>query len=239
MTDAVEQDKSASSPLMAVLGTGRRGSSQQAILIELRQAILSGDVAPGTPVKVDEVAEIFGVSRIPIRECLKTLIGEGLVDHQPRAGYFVARLTVPEFRELYIVRSALEIAALSAAIDLADPDEHHQAEVVLDALQDAITNRDYRAYQRESRRFHMALATPCRMPRLLHMIELVWNITEPVQLMAHVEQRERDHLHREHREMLTAFVDRDRDRLLAVTRQHLNLLENSVLDVGTAELFEG
>lgn len=239
MNDAVGQDKSTTSPLMAILSTGGQGSSQQAILIELRQAILSGEVAPGAPVKVDDVAEIFGVSRIPIRECLKTLIGEGLVDHQPRAGYFVARLTVPEFRELYVVRSALEIAALSAAIDLADSDEHHQAEVVLDALHEAITNRDYRAYQRDSRRFHMALANPCRMPRLLHMIELVWNITEPVQLMAHVDERERSHLHREHREMLVAFVDRNLDRLLAVTRQHLNLLEDSVLDVGASELFEG
>lgn len=233
-----ESAKSVTSPLMGLLGAKRRGLSQQAILIELRQAILSGDVAPGTPVPVDDVAEIFGVSRIPIRECLKTLIGEGLVDHPPRAGYTVARLTAQEFRELYIVRSALEIAALSAAIDLAGPDDHQRAGAALDALDLAIRNQDYRAYQRESRRFHMAMAAPCRMPRLLHMIELVWNITEPVQLMAHVDQRDRDHLHEEHRAMLEAFVGRDQGRLLDVTRQHLNLLEDSVLDLSAVELFD-
>lgn len=227
------------SPLMAILRAERAGLSQQAILTELRRAILSGDVAPGSPVPLDEVADLFGVSRIPIRESLKTLIGEGLVDHQPRAGYTVARLTPQEFRELYIVRGVLEIAALSAAVDLAGPDDDRTAAEALNALDRAIQDQDYRAYQRESRRFHLALATPCRMPRLMHMIDLVWNITEPIQPMAHIRQRDRDDLHGEHREMLDAFVARDRSRLLRLTRQHLDELESTVSDLSTTGLFDG
>jgi DNA-binding GntR family transcriptional regulator len=226
------------SPLMGILRAERAGLSQQAILTELRRAILSGDVAPGTQVPMDEVAELFGVSRIPIRESLKTLIGEGLVDHQPRAGYTVARLTPQEFRELYIVRGVLEIAALSAAIDSAGPDDDREAAEALHALDRAMQNRDYRAYQRDSRRFHFALATPCRMPRLMHMIELVWNITEPIQPMAHIRQRDRDELHGEHREMLDAFVARDRARLLRITRQHLDELETTVSDLSATDLFD-
>ncbi|HEY5880129.1 MAG TPA: GntR family transcriptional regulator [Nakamurella sp.] len=227
-----------SSPLMAILRAERAGLSQQAILTELRRAILSGDVAPGSPVPVDEVADLFGVSRIPIRESLKTLIGEGLVDHQPRAGYTVARLTAQEFRELYVVRGVLEIAALSAAIDSAGPDDDRVAAETLDALDRAIRDQDYRAYQRESRHFHLALAAPCRMPRLMHMIELVWNITEPIQPMAHIRQRDRDELHAEHREMLDAFTARDRTRLLRITRQHLDELESTVSDLSATDLFD-
>src|SRR6478672_12736499 len=89
------------------------GSGQQVILDELRRVILDGDAPPGTVIPVDEVAELFGVSRIPVRESLKTLIGEGLVDHLPRAGYTVARLTLAELSELYIVRGVLERAALT------------------------------------------------------------------------------------------------------------------------------
>lgn len=228
---------STQSPLMGILRAERAGLSQQAILTELRRAILSGDVAPGTQVPMDEVAELFGVSRIPIRESLKTLIGEGLVDHQPRAGYTVARLTPQEFRELYIVRGVLEIAALSAAIDSAGPDDDREAAEALHALDRAMQNRDYRAYQRDSRRFHFALATR-RMPRLMHMIELVWNITEPIQPMAHIRQRDRDELHGEHRDMLDAFVARDRARLLRITRQHLDELETTVSDLSATDLFD-
>ena len=93
--------------------------SQAAILAELRRVILEGGVPPGTPIPVDQVAEAFGVSRIPVRESLRTLIGEGLVDHQQHSGYLVAQLTAEEFQGLYTVRGVLEKAALAAAVPLA------------------------------------------------------------------------------------------------------------------------
>src|SRR6476620_6221376 len=137
------------SPLTSILASDHPGLSQQAILDELRRAILSGDVPPGSPIPVDEAAELFGVSRIPIRESLKTLIGEGLVDHLPRAGYTVARLTLAELSELYIVRGVLERAALTAAVARADPRDDQRATAALDALDAAIRADDYLAYQRE------------------------------------------------------------------------------------------
>jgi DNA-binding GntR family transcriptional regulator len=195
--------------LIAALAGGRPGRPQQAILDELRRAILSGEVPPGSPIPVDEAADLFGVSRIPIRESLKTLIGEGLVDHQPRAGYTVARLTLAELSELYIVRGVLERAALAAAVAQADVQDDQRATAALDALDAAIRADDYLAYQRESRSFHVALMTPSRMHRLLHMVESVWNITEPFQPMAHITDLARGELHAEHREMLRAFLARD------------------------------
>jgi DNA-binding GntR family transcriptional regulator len=76
------------------------------------------------------------------------------------------------------------------------------------------------------------------MPRLMHMIDLVWNITEPIQPMAHIRQRDRDELHGEHREMLDAFIARDRARLLRITRQHLDELESTVSDLSATGLFD-
>jgi len=214
--------------LIAALAGGRPGRPQQAILDELRRAILSGQVPPGSPIPVDEAADLFGVSRIPIRESLKTLIGEGLVDHQPRAGYTVARLTLAELSELYIVRGVLERAALAAAVALADVQDDQRATAALDALDAAIRADDYLAYQRESRSFHVALMTPSRMHRLLHMVESVWNITEPFQPMAHITDLARGELHAEHREMLRAFLARDAAALQAAAGNHQHHLEESI-----------
>ena len=216
------------SVLIAALAGGRPGRPQQAILDELRRAILSGEVPPGTPIPVDEAADLFGVSRIPIRESLKTLIGEGLVDHQPRAGYTVARLTLAELSELYIVRGVLERAALAAAVAQADVQDDQRATAALDALDAAIRADDYLAYQRESRSFHVALMTPSRMHRLLHMVESVWNITEPFQPMAHITDLARGELHAEHREMLRAFLARDAAALQAAAGNHQHHLEESI-----------
>jgi len=216
------------SVLIAALASSRPGRPQEAILDEMRRAILSGEVPPGTPIPVDEAAELFGVSRIPIRESLKTLIGEGLVDHLPRAGYTVARLTLAELSELYIVRGVLERAALAAAVAKADSQDDQRASSALEALDAAIRADDYPAYQRESRRFHVALMTPSRMHRLLHMVESVWNITEPFQPMAHITDLARGELHSEHREMLRAFLARDAAALQAAAGNHQHHLEESI-----------
>ena len=107
------------------------GRPQQAILDELRRVILDGAVLPGTLIPLAEVADLFGVSQIPVRESLKTLIGEGLVTHRSNFGYTVAQLTAQELREMYIVRETLESAALAAVggqCDRRRPRRDHRGE---------------------------------------------------------------------------------------------------------------
>ncbi|MDP9779358.1 OHCU decarboxylase [Nakamurella flavida] len=219
------------SALLALLAPEHPGGSQQAILAELRRVILSGDVPPGTPIPLDEVAEQFGVSRIPVREALKTLVGESLVDHRPRSGYAVARLTRAEFAELYLVRGVLESAALAAAVGRAGPADDAAAQAALRAMDRAIGADDVRSYHRESRVFHLALIRPAHMLRLQTMLESAWNMTEPFRPMTLLSGAQRTHLHAEHAEMFTAFVARDRAALLEISGRHMQGLETVLADL--------
>ena len=143
-------------------GTGR---PQAAILDELRRALLDGQVPPGTPIPVDEVAALFGVSHIPVRESLKTLIGEGLVEHRPNLGYTVAMLTATELHEMYLVREVLESAARTAAVRAATQADDAEASSAHQALDAAMRAHDVRGYHQDSRRFHWALVRPCGTAR--------------------------------------------------------------------------
>ena len=214
--------------LLSQLITDRAGSPQQAILDELRRVILDGGAPPGTPIPVGEVAELFGVSAIPVRESLKTLIGENLVAHRPNAGYVVAQLTRQELAEIYLVRGVLESAALRAASEVAGPDDVARAREAHLALEKVLLDWDPRAYHRESRRFHVALIAPCRRQRLLRMFESAWNVTEPFQPMRYVPGPERDQLHADHQEMLDAFTARDTEALLASSGRHHQRLESVI-----------
>ena len=204
------------------------GSLHSVILDELRGIILDGGVPPGSAIPVDAVAAAFGVSRIPVREALMTLIGEGLVDHRPNAGYRVAMMTAPEFSEIYLVREALETAALRASVALATADDHDEARDALGALDAAILAYDGRLYHRESRRFHLALIRPCRMRRLLHMLDAAWNMTEPLQPMSQLGGTERALLHADHAGMLAAFCAGDAERLTAVFADHHHRLQSAI-----------
>ncbi|SCX08287.1 DNA-binding transcriptional regulator, GntR family [Mycolicibacterium fluoranthenivorans] len=208
------------SALLEHLVADHAGSSQQAVLGELRRAILDGGVPPGTPIPLAEVAEVFGVSQIPVREALKTLVGEGLVAQRRNGGYSVAQLTAEELREMYIVRETLESASLAAAVANATEEDRLAVIAVNDLLEQAVRDADGVAYHRGSREFHAALTRPSRMHRLLHMLEAAWNVTEPVQSMVHVGPEDRAHLHADHREMLEAFLAGDAPRLLAASDVH-------------------
>lgn len=216
------------SPLVAALSVARQGGSSTEILDEIRRAILHGGVPPGSIIPVGEVATVFGVSPIPIREALKTLQGEGLVQHAPRSGYAVAQLTAKELRELYIVRESLEIAALAAAVPATSDSDRTEAKRLHEAMSDALQDEDPLAYHRLSREFHMAIVRPSRMIRLLHMLDSAWNVTEPVQPMVHVTAENRRHLHVDHAEMLEAFVSGNEEALLAAAKDHNRRL-NAVL----------
>jgi DNA-binding GntR family transcriptional regulator len=218
------------------LATDRPGTLHEVILGELRAAILAGHAPPGAPINVDDVAHRFTASRIPVREALKTLIGEGLVDHEPRAGYKVAQLTRTELAELYLVREALEAAALGAALRAATPGDDAEVSAAYEALSRAIDEYDARGHHRESRRLHLALTGPCRMRRLLGMFESAWNITEPQQPMSHVSRTMTVSLHEDHRLMVDAFHIRDADALLAASTLHYRRLQEVVASLPDARL---
>ncbi|BBY64455.1 GntR family transcriptional regulator [Mycolicibacterium helvum] len=216
------------SALVGRLVADQPGSPQQAILDELRRVILEGATLPGTPIPLAEVADLFGVSQIPVRESLKTLIGEGLVAHRSNSGYTVAQLTVQELREMYIVRETLEAASLTSAVANATDTDRAAIVAANNLLQQAIDNDDPLTYHRESRHFHLALTRPSRMFRLLHMLESAWNVTEPVQTMVHVAPSHRAALHADHRQMVDAFLAGDVEQLLTVAELHAQRL-NSVI----------
>lgn len=202
------------------------------VLLELRRVIASGAVPPGSPIPLDDVAAFFGVSLIPVREALKTLLGEGLLEHLPRLGYTVTALSPAELDELYVVRGALEAAALESAALQSTPVDHARATAIHEQLVEAVAARDAAGFQRASREFHEALLAPCRMPRLLHMLDIAWNLTEPVQTMMRVTEDERGQMRTDHQVMLDAFVARDAARLREVSGEHHDRLTACIARLG-------
>jgi len=89
---------------------------QEQVVDSLRKIILEGDFAPGDKLGQDALAERLGVSAMPVREGLRRLQAEGLVDFRPRHGAYVARLSAEEFDELFHMREELEVLAIRWAV---------------------------------------------------------------------------------------------------------------------------
>jgi len=97
----------------------------------IRTAIIQGKLAPGEPLGQEYLANLFGVSRVPIRECLKQLASEGLVEVEPHKGAVVARLSLDELDELYGIIWSLETLAVRIGVpQLTDDDIASMAKIV-------------------------------------------------------------------------------------------------------------
>jgi len=124
----------------------RMASSRVAAM--MRDAIIKGELLPGEQVRQQEWAEKAQVSRPPIREALEVLTSEGLLEHSPNRGYFVARISLHEMRQLYLMRRLLEKETAATA---AWPSEAKIAELA------ELADRARAADARPDRAEHMEL----------------------------------------------------------------------------------
>jgi len=139
----------------------------------LRQAILDGALAGGVVLRQELIAKQFGVSRVPVREALLRLEGEGLVETQPRRGVVVTTLTPEDFEEILEMRYALESLAIElAASNFSSKDAKFALEMVVDAeshmkksTHDVDAEFDTR-WGDANWEFHRRLYLPANRPRL-------------------------------------------------------------------------
>jgi DNA-binding GntR family transcriptional regulator len=91
------------------------GTKADELAVALEQAIVSGEIAPGTVLRQEQLSERYAVSRTPVREALRRLAALGLVSFEPNRGVRVRTLTRDELREAFLVRAELESLATEVA----------------------------------------------------------------------------------------------------------------------------
>lgn len=206
------------------------GTSQEALLAELRRVLASGRVRPGAQLPLDGIAQAFGVSRTPVREALKTLLGEGLIRHDHRGGYLVHAPSRDEFVELYTIRSALEQAALTIAVPLAGEPERVSLRASLERQRTALAVGDVGGWDAEGRAFHEALVIACGMPRLCLLIRDAANSSGTARPMRRLRLSRVHHLHADHEALAEAFADGAVERVVTLAGEHLHRVRSWVLE---------
>jgi DNA-binding GntR family transcriptional regulator len=142
---------------------------------EIRRAVLSGEMWPGTRVRQELLAAKYGASRIPVREALKQLENEGLVVLAPNRGAWIADVNSEESIEVYKIREVVEPLAIFESVPhMTDSDIASLAATVRE-LEQVTTVEEYIQLDRE---FHLRTYSRARMPLLRSMVERFWNSTQ-------------------------------------------------------------
>ena len=129
----------------------------EAAVAELQEAILAGDLPPGSPLRLEELARSLGMSLSPVREAVRQLEGLGHAVHVPHRGARVSELAIEDLHDAYEARLALEpLAVRRAAVRFTDEDAE-RGRALLDAYAKASRRGDARAARRTHADFHLSL----------------------------------------------------------------------------------
>jgi GntR family transcriptional regulator, carbon starvation induced regulator len=200
----------------------------------LRSTIVSGELAPGARVRVEELAVRWQVSPTPLREAVRTLAGEGLITLRPQRGARVAEISAAEMQDLYATRTLLEPIVLRLSLERADEAWAGRLETSFAALEAVFAAGAATALGLEPERgaFHRALRSAAGSPSLLRMSEQlttqslryeVLTSASPVNGIA------------EHRELFEAAVALDEQSVIALSTLHLGRTVKSTLGPAALE----
>ena len=147
----------------------------QQVLEHIRDGIFTGRFAAGFRIDQQSVADELGVSVIPVRECLRQLEAEGLVENQPYRGVYVKSLSLTELRDIYVTRETLEELAARLAVERMTPETLHSLESYIAAMERATEDTDLDALFALNRSFHFTLYSASQNSILLELIEGLWD----------------------------------------------------------------
>jgi DNA-binding GntR family transcriptional regulator len=201
-------------------------NTKASLLVDrLRQAILSGELGPGTKINIETVRREFDVSLSPLREALARLIAAGLVELHDNRGYRVAPVSLDNLGEITQLRMDFESLALSAAI--ANGDLSWESDVMRSLHRLNRTNRDpddastLEAWENAHRELHMSLLAGSGMPLLSNFCLILHNLNDRyrrVFLVAHGGDR---NVAGEHTEIARAAVARNAADACGKLREHI------------------
>ena len=187
----------------------------------LRELILSSRLAPGERVNEVELSEEFGISRTPMREAIKILAAEGLLETLPNHGARVAQISANELEEMIEVVAALEASAGELACRHISDVEVDTIVLEHEAMLDAWRREDEGEYFARNRAIHNAIMAASRNHTLENLYHSMSGRIQRARYSAHKTPEQWRRAVAEHEEMITCLRARDGEALASVLRRHV------------------
>ncbi|OJY73348.1 MULTISPECIES: GntR family transcriptional regulator [unclassified Rhizobium] len=197
---------------------GKAPSTSDVILKFIRDAIADGSLDEGEPIRQDDVARLFNVSKIPVREALKRLEAEGLVEFHRNRGAIVTSVSEPEIVQIFEVRSILESSALKLSVPFMTERTFRTARTYCDAFME---EADVARWSELNWQFHSCLYEDAQRPYLVSTIRSVNDRLERYLRVQLTLSNGKETADREHRHLLALCEAGDVDRAAAFLTDHI------------------
>jgi DNA-binding GntR family transcriptional regulator len=229
-TSQPEPPNLASSPLHQLVANYRTNHpgklSPQDIVRILQEAIVRAICGPGRALRQDELAEVFGVSKIPVREAFRTLEAFGFVDLPHNRGAIVKELTAEQIRDVFELRLLIEPHLIRMSVPELTDTALADAEQLVEAMH---RETNAWAWGELNVRFHRTLYEPAHRPLAMQFLGMLEGHVQRYSVMQLSLAGLNRTSNEDHREMLAACRRRDVDEAVCLTAEHVSEVKDIVI----------
>lgn len=187
----------------------------------IREAIIEGDLEPGSLHSVKSLADIFKVSRTPVREALIDLAGADMVEFERNRGVRILETSVHDLEEILVLRILLEVPATHRAAGRIDAEGLEELRQELDAMADAAANGDEATMMQHDRRFHELINTASGNSRLTEYVDSLRDLILTRGVSTVDNTRSLPEIVAEHEGIIAALAAGDADAAATEMKRHL------------------
>ena len=187
----------------------------------LKKAIITGEIPAGERIVETDYADRLHISRTPLREALRKLERDGLVEYVMRRGVVVRAFTIEDVREIYTIRNALEMLTLPSIIENATSEDIASLREKLAEMDRLMEKDDVEGLSPLARDFHWSLTSISQQKRILRVIEGQDEYIRRFSAMSIRQESRRGAAHWEHHQLVDYVEAKDLEKFTELTRSHI------------------
>jgi DNA-binding GntR family transcriptional regulator len=195
----------------------------------LKHAIITGQIPAGARIVETEYADRLHISRTPLREALRKLERDGLVEYVLRRGVVVRAFTIADVEEIYTIRNALEMLTLPAIIENATPEDIRSMREKLHEMDVYIEKNDIEGVSPLARSFHDQLTSISGLNRILRVIQSQDEYIRRFSAMSIAKETRRKSAHEEHYKLVEYVENKDLDNFAHLMQKHIERSKETCL----------
>lgn len=220
-TKTMDEIRSLERPESALPGPIRRTALHDTLVNRLRDMIIEGHLSPGTRLNEGQLGQMLGVSRTPLREAIKYLASEGLVELVPSRGAVVKRFGAKDVQDMLLVLGTLEELAAKLACVIASEEGIAEIRGLHDRMVQHYKAGDRLEYYKLNQNIHTAIVALSGNAPLAEIHAMLQTRLKRIRFIGHEGPEKWAAAVAEHEEMIEALEARDQQRLAAVLGRHL------------------
>jgi DNA-binding GntR family transcriptional regulator len=207
-----------------------RAALHEQVAQRLRQMLVEGRIAPGAKLNERELSELLAVSRTPLREAIKMLAAEGLVELPPHRGAIAVSLGEADILNTFEVMAGLEGMTGDLAAQRITPAELAEIQAMQFEMMAAYTRRDLSAYYQLNARIHAAISAAAKNPVLSQVYKQVNARLQALRFRSNQDGEKWKRAVKEHEKMIEALAAHDGAAMREVLQAHLRNKREVVLE---------